>query len=64
MRTVEDCLRDGFQALLRGDTDERDRQCKMAVHIHDQEIRTREGAPSPVEMTMADGIVLPDEPKP
>lgn len=28
--TVEDCLRGAFAALLRGDTDERDRLCAMA----------------------------------
>lgn len=28
--TVEDCLRGAFQALLRGDTTERDKLCAMA----------------------------------
>ena len=45
MRTVEDCLKDAWQALLKGDTDERDRQCKIAKHILNQQIRVKEGGP-------------------
>lgn len=28
--TIEDCLKGAFQALLRGDLEERDRLCKLA----------------------------------
>ena len=28
--TVGDCMRSAFEALLRGDTDERDRLCRLA----------------------------------
>lgn len=43
MRTVEDCLRSAFSALLRDDMAERDRQCAMARHILKQSIRVCEG---------------------
>ena len=45
MRTVEDCLKDAWQALLKGDYAERDRQSDMATHIRNQQIRVKEGGP-------------------
>ena len=64
MRTVQDCMRDAFAALLNGDTAERDRQCALAKHIINQEIRKKEGGPSPVELALGpDGIYLPKPPK-
>lgn len=62
MRTVEDCLKDGFAALLRGDTNERDRQVKMAEHIRAQQIRIKENGPSPVDLMLGpDGICIPKQ---
>ena len=60
MRTVKDCLRDGFTALLRGDTKERDEQMRLAKHIMGQDIRIKEGGPSPVDLAKGpDGIYIP-----
>jgi len=53
-------MQDAFAALLKGDTSERDRQCDLANHILDQEIRVKEGGPSPVDLTRDRGIVIPD----
>lgn len=51
MMTAEDCLKQAFQALLRGDTAERDRLCRLAEHIRAQQIRVQEG-----------GQLMPGEP--
>jgi hypothetical protein len=60
MRTVQDCLKDGFAALLKGDTKERDRQCAQAQHIMNQQVRVKENGPSPVDLMQGpDGIYAP-----
>lgn len=37
MQTTQEHLKAAFEALLRGDTDERDRQCKLAEEALERE---------------------------
>ena len=59
---VEDCMRAAFQALLRGDTAERDRLCKLAENLMRAGDRVRAGGPliEGEAIRVADVIALPD----
>jgi hypothetical protein len=74
MLTVEDCMRRAFQALLRGDTAERDRMCALAKNLMNAVDRLAAGGPliegdairSAIVPNLSKVICLPDrsnEPK-
>lgn len=43
MMTVEDCLKKAWSALLAGDTEERDRWCKLAMNLQNGVARYESG---------------------
>jgi ketosteroid isomerase-like protein len=45
MMTADDCVRAAFQALLRGDTAERDRLCALAEDLMRRRDRLNAGGP-------------------
>jgi hypothetical protein len=62
MMTIEDCLRAAFAALLRGDTAERDRYCRLAENLTHARDRVRAGGPlvKGEAIQIGDAIALPD----
>lgn len=62
MMSVDDCMRAAFAALLRGDTDERDRLCRQAEGLMRAGERLRSGGPliEGEAIQIPDIIALPD----
>lgn len=62
MMTADDCIRAAFQALLRGDTAERDRLCALAKNIMLARERLEAGGPiiEGQAIRLPDVIALPD----
>jgi hypothetical protein len=56
MMTPEDCMRAAWQALLRGDTAERDRLCDLAGNL----IRAAERIEQGGQICIGQPIALPD----
>lgn len=65
MLTADECLKAAFADLLRGDTAERDRLCKLAAHINGQQDRAADptrGTPgNPIRLVLQpDGSYGPE----
>jgi hypothetical protein len=57
MKTANELLREAFDALLRGDTAERDRCCALAVNALNFAERVRKGE----EGMVGEPIIVPDQ---